>query len=312
MKARILHSIAALAATLAALGAGAQNLLWEVTGLTNHAYLFGTLHAGKPEWYPLPKAVEDAFEASSVLVVEADITDTDSMAKSAAATTYTAPDTLSLHVPPSQYKRFQALLQRYSLPEPAVAQMKPFMAASLLVFSEWARSGYMPADGVDGYLITKAKGELKRVEELEGIDTQVRLLESLTDQENRNMFEGTLAALESGLSAEQIQGMVQAWKVGDPAMMLEVARRYNDKVKGAAALEDKFIWTRHPEMLKKIEGYLNDTRERHFIAVGALHLCGPRGLVEQLRSRGYVVRQVFVAPRNEFKPFVLPQPVYRP
>ena len=43
-------------------------------------------------------------------------------------------------------------------------------------------------------------------------------------------------------------------------------------------------------MLAKIEGYL-DSRERHFIAVGALHLAGPRGLVELLRKRGYVVRQ---------------------
>jgi uncharacterized protein YbaP (TraB family) len=43
-------------------------------------------------------------------------------------------------------------------------------------------------------------------------------------------------------------------------------------------------------MLAKIEGYLA-SRERHFIAVGALHLAGPRGLVELLRKRGYVVRQ---------------------
>jgi uncharacterized protein YbaP (TraB family) len=45
-------------------------------------------------------------------------------------------------------------------------------------------------------------------------------------------------------------------------------------------------------MARKIDGYLNDSRERHFVAVGALHLAGPRGLVEMLRKRGYVVRQL--------------------
>ena len=44
-------------------------------------------------------------------------------------------------------------------------------------------------------------------------------------------------------------------------------------------------------MMKKIEGYLNG-KDRHFIAVGALHLAGPRGLIELLKKRGYVVRQL--------------------
>jgi hypothetical protein len=44
-------------------------------------------------------------------------------------------------------------------------------------------------------------------------------------------------------------------------------------------------------MLKKIDGYLTQSKDRHFIAVGALHLAGPRGLVEELRKRGDGVRQ---------------------
>jgi uncharacterized protein YbaP (TraB family) len=107
-----------------------------------------------------------------------------------------------------------------------------------------------------------------------------------------DLIEGTLAALESGLTNEQITGMVGAWEFGDPSLMLEIARRYNDQVPGAKEFEEKFIWARHPEMLAKIEGYLNNSRERHFIAVGALHLSGPRGLVEQLKKRGYVVKQL--------------------
>ena len=60
---------------------------------------------------------------------------------------------------------------------------------------------------------------------------------------------------------------------------------------GAREFEEKFIWSRHDEMVKKIEGYLA-TRDRHFVAVGALHLAGPRGLVEMLRKRGYLVKQL--------------------
>ena len=41
-----------------------------------------------------------------------------------------------------------------------------------------------------------------------------------------------------------------------------------------------------------IEAYLFSGRDRVFVAVGALHLAGPRGLVEILRSRGHTVRQL--------------------
>ena len=45
-------------------------------------------------------------------------------------------------------------------------------------------------------------------------------------------------------------------------------------------------------MAKKIEDWLLAGRERVFVAVGALHLAGPRGLVEILKGRGYTVRQL--------------------
>ena len=106
------------------------------------------------------------------------------------------------------------------------------------------------------------------------------------------MFKGTLDALESGLSNEQIAGLVGAWQNGDPQLVLEIARRYNERVPGAGAIEEKFVWSRHEAMARRIEGFLNEAKQRHFVAVGALHLAGPRGLLEMLRKRGYVVRQL--------------------
>jgi uncharacterized protein YbaP (TraB family) len=289
---RIRPFLAALLLVALAAPAAAANFLWEVKSVTNRIYLFGTVHAAKQEWYPLPQVVEDAYADSAVLVVEADVTDKASMEKAAPAMMYAPPDNLKAHVDADDYERFRKLLPRYKLPEPAVIQMKPFMAVSLLVFSEWARLGYLPNIGIDSYLIHKAKADVKPIVEIEGVDVQMRLMDSLTDAEQRDIFRGNLKALEMGLASEQITGMVNAWQAGDPDLMLEVARRYNDLVPGAQEFEDKFVWSRHESMMKKIEGYLNDSRERHFVALGSLHLAGPRGLVELLRKRGYIVRQL--------------------
>jgi len=284
--------VAALLALALALPASAANFLWEVKSVTNRIYLFGTIHAGKKEWYPLPAPVEEAFNDSDILVVEADVTDLKAMEKTAPAVMYSPPETLTQHVDPDDYDRFRKLLPRYQIPEKQVVQMKPFMAASLLVFSEWARLGYIPSFGIDAYLIAKAKAEAKPVVEIEGVEAQIQLMDSLTDAEHKEVFRGTVKAMEMGLTSEQITGMVNAWQAGDPALMLDVARRYNDLVPGARDFEEKFVWSRHEAMLKKIEGYLNDSKKRHFVAVGSLHLAGLRGLVEELKKRGYVVRQL--------------------
>jgi uncharacterized protein len=288
---RTLHRILVACLLAAPPLAAAESFLWEVTSMTNRVYLFGTVHAGKKSWYPLPAAVEQAFVDSTVLVVEADVTDMEAVAKAAPFMNYTPPDSLALHVKPDEYSRFKKLLARYALPEQSVAQMRPFMAVSLLVFSEWGRLGYLPQYGVDAYLIAKAKAENKPIVEIEGVATQAKLIDSLTEAETRTLFEGTLTALESGLTGEQITGMVNAWQSGDPALLLQIARKYNESVPGAKEFEEKFIWARHDSMVAKIESYLTSSKDRHFVAVGSLHLAGPRGLVELLKKRGYIVRQ---------------------
>ena len=271
--------------------AQAELFLWEVRSMTNSAWLFGTIHAGKKEWFPLPDAVEQAFAQSQVLAVEADVTNIDAMAKSISAMAYQPPDELSKHVPPEDYERFKVQLGRLRVPEAAVKNLKPFTAVSILMFAEWNRQGFLPEFGIDGYIISRARELKKPLVEIEGVEAQSALMDSLTEAEHRQAFSGTLAALESGLTGEQIEGMVKAWQLGDAFLMLELSRRYNEKIPGAREMEEKFIWSRHKDMLEKVEGYLNKSSKRHFIAVGSLHLAGKRGLVELLKAKGYVVRQ---------------------
>jgi uncharacterized protein YbaP (TraB family) len=268
-----------------------KHFLWEVTSMTNRAWLFGTVHAGKKDWYPLAPVIEEAFASSPVLAVEADVTNVGAIAKTADTMSYAPPDSLAKHVPPADYARFLAQIERLGMPEDRVKNLKPFTAVSLLVFAEWQKLGYMPQFGVDSYLLVNAKRANKKIVELEGVEAQASLIDSLTEQEHRAAFAGTLTALETGLTSTQIDGMVKAWTLGDAFLMLEVARRYNEKIPGAGAMEEKFIWSRHDAMVAKIETFLNKEKDRHFIAVGSLHLAGKRGLVEMLRAKGYLVRQ---------------------
>jgi len=270
----------------------ARQYLWEVASLTNRVYLYGTVHAGKPSFFPLPEAVEKAYAESKVLAVEADVTDVEAMTRSAKSMVYEPPATLDKAIPKATWERAKKHAARLTIPEPQLAMLKPFMAGTLLAFAEWGRAGYLPQFGVDLHLIKRAKEDGKKLVELEGADAQTAVIESITPAEALAALEGTLDAIDSGLVGEQITGMVNAWQAGDPKLLLEVARKYNDTIPGAAAIEEKFIWSRHDAMAGKIGRMLLESKERHFVAVGALHLAGPKGLVEVLRKRGYTVRQL--------------------
>ena len=268
----------------------AKHFLWEVKSPSTTAYLFGTIHVGKAAFYPLPASVEAAADTAAKLVVEADITRSDGLEGVPAMIGYTPPDNLAQHIPKSLVERLKRQLARFKVPEAAALSMKPFVVGGLLAISEFSRLGYDMAYGVDSYLIGKAKEDDKQILELESQRAQLALMAQMSPELQEAFLDNAVAGLEAGSTAEQVTGMVNAWQTGDTALMEEVAMAVNKNMRQTAKLDEVLLYGRHPGMLAKIEGYLA-TRELHFIAVGSLHLVGPRGLLAGLKSKGFVVIQ---------------------
>src|SRR6516225_12245976 len=51
-------------------GSARRGLLYEIKSDAGTVYLFGTIHVGKPEFYPLDAKVNNALAASSTLYLE--------------------------------------------------------------------------------------------------------------------------------------------------------------------------------------------------------------------------------------------------
>jgi uncharacterized protein YbaP (TraB family) len=85
--------------------------------------------------------------------------------------------------------------------------------------------------------------------------------------------------------------MVNAWQTGDVALMQDVTKGVNKGMRMTDQLDTILLYSRHDAMLRKIANYL-DGGVPHFVAVGSLHLIGPRGLIEMLKASGYEVKQL--------------------
>ena len=270
---------------------GGKSFLWEVKSKTNVVYLFGTIHVGKRSFYPLPPQVEEALRQSQRLVVEADISDSDGLADIDAVINYKAPDSLDKHIPPALFARLKTQLARLNIPLDAVKPMKPYLIAGFLSIAEFSKLGYDMNFGVDGYLLAKAKEGGKQILELESQAGQLKMLNGMSPTLQQAFLENAISTLESGKAPDQVTGIVNAWQTGDVNLMQEVSKSVNKGMRMSDELDEVLLYSRHEAMLKKIDAYL-EGREPHFVAVGSLHLVGPRGLVQLLKARGFAVKQL--------------------
>ncbi len=275
----------------AAPSGNAKSFLWEVKSKTNVIYLFGTIHVGKRAFYPLQPQVEAALKQSQALVVEADITGSDGLADIDTIINYKAPDSLDKHIPMPLFGRLKVQLTRLNIPLEAVKPMKPFLIGGFLSIAEFSKLGYDMNLGVDGYLIAKAKDERKPVLELESQLGQLKMLNDMSPTLQEAFLDNAISVMESGKSPDQVTGMVNAWQTGDVKLMQDVTVAVNKGLRMSDQLDEVLLYSRHAAMLKKIEDYLAG-RSPHFVAVGSLHLVGPRGLVEMLKARGFEVKQL--------------------
>ncbi len=272
---------------------GTRALIWEVKSADglNTAFLFGTIHVGKSSFYPLPDVVDQAFRRSAKLVVEANITDQKDAAEIGRMIDFPKGETIEKHISPQLFLRLKDQLARSKIPYANVAGMRPVMLGGLLPIVEFVRLGYEMNQGLDLNLTQRALAEKKPILELESSLAQIQLLTGMSPQLQEAFLENAIAMLEQGRTADQVTGIVNAWQLGDPKLLVEITDDVSKNGRMVGQLNDILLGQRHPAMMKRIEGYLAGG-VTHFVAVGALHLVGRDGLIEMLKARGYKIRQL--------------------
>jgi uncharacterized protein len=274
----------------AAVAGDGKNFLWKVQSKTNTVYLLGSVHFMKKEIYPLNKQIEDAFQHSDVLVVEADINDVSrlDLQKMLGSAFYFEGDSLEKHISPETLERVKKEFDELGMPSLLIATQKPWFLALTLTSLKLVQSGFDPAYGIDVHFLNAASGK-KKIKELESIDYQIDLLSGFSDSEQEAFLLYTLNDMNS--FEKNIDILITAWQDGDVGAMESVIGQGVKDDRAAASMYDKLIYARNRNMARKMEDFLK-TNETYFVIVGAGHLVGEKGIVEILKKRGYQVRQL--------------------
>lgn len=283
-----------LPATTAAPNTPSRGALFRIEHQGNTTYLFGTIHVGKPAFYPLGAAVTQAFAQAHKLVVEVDIGNAAALLSAMQKYgVYATGDGIQNHLSKSTLAKLKQALNLVNISFDKVQQMKPWLLANLLLEMDLKRSGYESTLGVDVFFLNSAKQQNKAVVELETADYQVSLFEEMSASQQELYLGEILAEIKAGTILKDTTELMRAWSDADIAAQDSMVRKIvNDKTFAAEFTQRVLLDRRNPAMAGKIEGFLKNEKAT-FVGVGLLHLIGERSIPALLRQRGYAVERVY-------------------
>ncbi|MER8826323.1 TraB/GumN family protein [Mesorhizobium sp. M0938] len=276
-----------------------KGLLWKLEKAGEKpSFLFGTMHVTDPRVTTLPPAAQRAFDAADTVVIETtEVLDQQKMMaaflKEPELMMFTDSTTLSSLLSPDDAATVNKALDARGIPPASVAKMKPWMLSTMVALPacELARqSGGAPV--LDIKLAEDAKASGKTVDGLETVADQLRAMASLPLAFH---MKGLVETLKLGDRMNDVnETMIVLYQRGDIGMFWPLFRTVlpsdEDDSAGYAAFEKTMITSRNKVMVDHAGPILAGGNA--FMAVGALHLPGTEGLVEDFRRAGYTVTAV--------------------
>jgi uncharacterized protein YbaP (TraB family) len=272
-----------------------RGALFLVTANGHTMHLFGTMHVGVPQFYPLEPQIMGALDAASTLALELDPDQSTAAMLAALKAHGLAPNGAAgwSKLAPAKRARLERLVRRAGLNQAAVSAFKPVLLATMLSLGEFDKLGYQPALAVDRYLAQHARASKLRVMELESLDAQLALLDRLSLDEQWRFLDETAGAIDSGAQQREARVVVDAWGSADQkALDAMSARLARDASLSGRFTREVLVDGRNDALADKLARLLAD-EERTVAAIGVLHLVGPRGVPSLLRARGFKVERVY-------------------
>lgn len=276
----------------------AEGLLWRVSGKAGApSYLFGTMHAVEDDLVALSEPVRAALKESRSVAVElADASGEKAQAEMLAFVSANGLDPAGRGLDglsPEQAEAVKARLAETGLPAEIVPMLKPwFLGITMQMSSCMLKQMAGGRPTVDAVVEATGKQQGKTVVGLESMKEQLTAVSSASEDTARRMVRDAVATptTSDDLQATTL-ALYRGRKVGwyfamDKATLghaLDVSS-YAEFLEDIVDRRNRLMFERSKEMVEKGGA---------FIAVGALHMPGPKGLVELFRQAGYQVEKIW-------------------
>lgn len=269
-----------------------QGLLWEITGngLQKPSYLFGTMHVSSKlafhlsdSFYYALKQVDavalelnpDLWQAQMVRLVK--LNDNFTSFSQSSGSDYLTENSFKI--------------THYEDNLKAALSTEPPVVNSLLYRSYKVKEDFEEDTFLDLYIFQAGR---KLGKEPAGVEdyyqSEKLVMEAYRDMANEKKKKDI--DLDGESVSALLQKLQQAYRNGD----LDLMDSLDNKMEKSVAFREKFLYRRNDIQADAIDSIIR--KRSLFVGVGAAHLPGTRGVIEQLRKKGYRLRPVKMTDRD--------------
>lgn len=264
-----------------------KSLLWKVTGkgLSAPSYLFGTMHLVCKKDLSFAPAVTNALQGAQTMCMEIDLM-ADASKDKMKSLIFNDEDGYSLRklFDPAQYAMVDQFFQdslHFDLA--SIDKAKPFMLTTLLLMKQVPCQNKDIA-APDRELATMATNRKIPIATLETVESQMALFDSIPDKAEAEIIVQLVNDIKNNDKDARL--MQDTWKQQDLDKLYKLVMQAPD-LKG---YQDLILFHRNAAWIPQLRQLMS--KGPVFVAVGAAHLAGDKGLIALLRQEGYQVEAV--------------------
>lgn len=261
-----------------------HSLLYEVSGngLKKSSYLFGTFHLLTESFVDSQKNVIKAFKSCKAVAGEVI---TDSMASPKVLEAMQADTPIQELLSQPVYADLNAwMLELMGMDMTLFNNFSP-MAVNAVLLNAIYQKHFSPPKGeqvMDIYFQAEARKRKMNVYGLESIQTQITaLFEQPLTRQAKHLEE---LVLEKDSAVYQLRELAHLYRTANYDKLTSMM--YDESFSQVEI--ELLVNDRNDAWVQKLPAMMQ--QEPTFVAVGAMHLAGENGLVEQLRKKGYTVK----------------------
>jgi uncharacterized protein len=258
-------------------------------------YLLGTLHVGDPNDYPpnqpFRPPILGALAASPTLALELSPDDLlvsqDDVSKYGVCAYQCLPKLL----PEPLWHKLSMRLRDNPAALVEIRKMRPWLAALLVETYDSLSAGLQTEYGTEAQLQNVYLKQKGKIVGLETLGEQMRAFTGLSLAQQREMLAQDLVQTPAENVAD-VQTLHRLWRVGDADAIAAWEAAKSEKLardkRVSAQIDNKIVFDRNRRFVNRMM-QIAAPNKPIFVAIGALHLGGQKGVLQLLRQRGFVV-----------------------